>query len=177
MCFVPQLSSINNGFFARDYIALACTPYLKFYETPSRELYEKIDDIAKDFNAETLLNRSMLELSGGEQQIISIIKALVQDSPIIVLDEPTSALDYGNQGKFLECVKRLKNLGKTIIMTSHNPNHARMLNCNVCVLQNKTVSYYGNADEIITEKMLSDVYGGAYEITCSENGLKNSVWK
>ena len=177
ICFVPQLSAINTGFLARDYIALASTPYLKFYESPSKVVYQKIDEYATEFNASNLLNRSMLELSGGEQQIVSIIKALVQDSPIIVLDEPTSALDYGNQGRFLEYVKKLQSLNKTIIMSSHNPNHALLLNCNICVLKNKTISYYGNANDIINEQMLTEVYGGAYEIVQCANGLKNSIWK
>lgn len=176
VCFVPQLSAINNNFLARDYIALACTPYLRFYESPSREVYEKIDRLAEDFSAIDLLNRSMQELSGGEQQLISIIKALAQDSPVIVLDEPTSALDYGNQGRFLEYVKKLKMLGKTIIMSSHNPNHAFILKGRVCVIQEGTITYNGLADDIITEQMLNDIYNAEFRIMKDELGNKSSIW-
>lgn len=177
ICFVPQLSSITNNFLARDYVALACTPYLRFYETPGRAVYEKIDILAKEFDASSLLNRSMQELSGGEQQLISIIKALAQDSPIIVLDEPTSALDYGNQGKFLEYVKKLKSLGKTIIMSSHNPNHAFILKSKVCVIQDGSITYNGMADDIITEQMLEDVYKSRFCIMQDGGNIKSSVWR
>lgn len=176
VCFVPQLSAINNNFLARDYIALACTPYLRFYESPSREVYEKIDRLAEDFSATDLLNRSMQELSGGEQQLISIIKALAQDSPVIVLDEPTSALDYGNQGKFLDYIKKLKLLGKTIIMSSHNPNHAFILKSKVCVIQNGITTYNGLADDIITKQMLKDVYNANFRILKDDQGIKSIIW-
>lgn len=177
VCFVPQLSTINNGFLARDYIAFACTPNLKFYESPGLEVYKKIDKLAVEFGAVNLLNRPMCELSGGEQQIISIVKALAQDCPMIVLDEPTSALDYGNQGKFLEYIKKLKMLGKTIIISSHNPNHALILDSKICVLQNKKIEYLGKASEIISEEMLSRVYGGTYSLIRDESGKFYCTWK
>ena len=77
------------------------------------------------------LDKNIGEVSGGERQIIFIACALIQDTPIILLDEPTSALDIKNQNKVLTVLKEISKEGKTIILSSHNPNHALFLDSNV----------------------------------------------
>ena len=66
------------------------------------------------------------ELSGGEQQRISMAAALANDAPIILADEPTGELDTTNAKIVVEyLVKISRDLGKTIIMVTHDPNVAR----------------------------------------------------
>jgi len=66
------------------------------------------------------------ELSGGEQQRISMAAALANDAPIILADEPTGELDTTNAKIVVDyLVKISRDLGKTIIMVTHDPNVAR----------------------------------------------------
>jgi len=66
------------------------------------------------------------ELSGGEQQRVAMAAALANDAPIILADEPTGELDTTNAKIVVDyLVKISRELGKTIIMVTHDPNVAR----------------------------------------------------
>lgn len=51
----------------------------------------------RQLNIEKLAQKSFKEISGGEQQLVIIARALVQQTKILIMDEPTSSLDFGNQ--------------------------------------------------------------------------------
>ena len=67
---------------------------------------------------QTLIGEGGNSLSGGEKQRISIARAFLKDSPIIILDEATSALDANNEHAFFEAIDELIK-GKTVIMIAH----------------------------------------------------------
>ena len=60
-------------------------------------------------------------LSGGEKQRCAIARAIVNNPEIILCDEPTANLDYDNSIIFIETLKILKDLNKTIIVATHDP--------------------------------------------------------
>ena len=57
--FVPQTINLVNDFYVRDYIALGLNPRLKFYESPSEELYKKVDEISNSLNMQNIVNKRM----------------------------------------------------------------------------------------------------------------------
>ncbi len=107
----------------------------------------------------SLLQRPFQTLSGGETQLVAIAKALVQDTEIMVLDEPTAALDLKNQEKVLRLIQELQAMGKTILLTAHNPDFAFILNSKVCMLKEGRVCCAGSANQCITPETLRQVYG------------------
>jgi len=62
------------------------------------------------------------QMSGGEQQRVSIARAMVKQPPVILADEPTGALDHKNATQVLECLTRLQQqIGTTVIVATHDP--------------------------------------------------------
>jgi len=86
-------------------------------------------DIIKDLGLEDKLSKYPNELSGGEQQRVSIARALAKKPTVLFLDEPTGALDEETGRKILEYLLKLKDKSHfTIIMVTHNENIAELAN-------------------------------------------------
>jgi ABC-type multidrug transport system fused ATPase/permease subunit len=87
-------------------------------------------------------------LSGGQRQRIAIARAIVRNSPILVLDEPTAALDPQSEHLVIEALHRLMR-GRTVIMIAHRMNTLVGAD-EIVVLQNGMVAEQGGYDELIS---------------------------
>ncbi len=85
------------------------------------------------------------ELSGGEQQRVSIARALAKQPRVLYLDEPTGALDEATGRLVLELICKLqKEMGFTMVMVTHNQNIAQMANTVISMNSGKIVEQYHN---------------------------------
>lgn len=66
------------------------------------------------------------QLSGGEQQRVSIARAIVGTPPVLLADEPTGNLDYDNSQQVIKILKKLNSIGITVIITTHDEHLVRM---------------------------------------------------
>ena len=80
------------------------------------------------------------ELSGGQQQRVAIARALVQDPAFVLADEPTGNLDKESGLNILNILKELNNQGKTVIMITHNQEHANMFEKVIELVDGKVVN-------------------------------------
>ena len=102
----------------------------------------------------TIVKEGGSSLSGGEKQRISIARAILKDSPIIILDEATSALDAENEHDILAAIDELTK-NKTVIMIAHR------------------IPSVKKADHIIAIRDGYIVQEGTHEELISENGMYN----
>lgn len=158
IAYVPQDISSDNDFSVSNYLSFGRMNTIKFYSSPQKSDFEKVTAIAKELNIEQLLDKKMNELSGGQRQLVVIARAVIQDAEIIIMDEPTSSIDYQYLDKVIKYLRTLKERGKTIILSCHNPNIPLLLNSNVIVLEQGNIQMQGAARHILTLKSMKEIY-------------------
>ncbi|MBO4351972.1 MAG: ABC transporter ATP-binding protein [Eggerthellaceae bacterium] len=107
---------------------------------------------------EQLADVAYTQLSGGQQQMVLIARALTQQSDILIMDEPTASLDFGNQQLVLSRMRVLSEMGKAVIMVTHDPDHALFCADRVVVMEQGVVIAEGTPDDCITTDMLRRIY-------------------
>jgi iron complex transport system ATP-binding protein len=159
VAYISQNTIINIDYTVLEFILFGRNCHLAFGSSPNFKDYEIAKSNARKVGISHLLSKDINKLSGGERQLAFIARALTQESKIIVMDEPTASLDYGNQLRLFEIIVDLKEKGKTIVFTTHNPEHVKLLNCDVAIINDGRIYCTGKANEIVTKDMLKELYG------------------
>ncbi len=82
---------------------------------------ERSEELLTQLKLEKRVDHPPEQMSGGEQQRVAIARALINDPQIVIADEPTSNIDAESIQILLEILTDLRNKGKTIIISSHDP--------------------------------------------------------
>ena len=159
MGYVPQISTLAFSYTVRDYVVMGRAPHLGLLKVPGEAEYALADEVMDDMGISHLSDKIYSNISGGERQQAQIAKVLAQKTEIILLDEPTNHLDYGNQLKIIKEISKLaKEHDLAILMTSHMPDHAMLLNSKVGILDNTGHMEVGTPDNMISEDSLRRLY-------------------
>lgn len=172
--YVPQVHVPAYPYTVRDFTVMGRTPYIGAFSKPKKEDYEVADNALKRMNIYHLRDKAYTEISGGERQQVTIARALTQQPQIILLDEPTAHLDYGNQYRVVQMIKELSKEGYALIMTTHNPEHAVILDGKVAILDKNGVLGVGSAKDTLNGQTLSNLYGLEIK-TVYDNDAKRNI--
>jgi iron complex transport system ATP-binding protein len=143
----------------REYVFLGRAPYLNLLGRMGPEDTRALEMALADVDLAGKASKSVRALSTGERQLASIARALVQDPEILLLDEPTSHLDLANTRRVLGVLNRLRKKGKTIVLTTHDPNTAAALADEIVLLRCGRVVAAGPPVSVLTVEMLGLAYG------------------
>ncbi len=114
---------------------------------------------------ETLIGERGLTLSGGQRQRLGIARAIMRNSPVLILDEPTAALDREAEEHVMEALERLMQ-GRTAIMIAHRLNTLRRAH-KVIVLQDGLVAEEGSPEHLLES-------GGVYARLLQEQQARSA---
>jgi len=107
---------------------------------------------------ETLVGERGMSLSGGQRQRLGIARALIRNSPVLILDEPTAALDNEAEERVIEALERLMK-GRTVVMIAHRLATLRSAD-KLIVLKDGSVSEEGTHEYLLS---LGGVYAGLHD--------------
>ncbi|MGO4374779.1 ABC transporter ATP-binding protein, partial [Paenibacillus sp. MCAF20] len=128
----PQSGALFDLLTVQENLDLFASFYPK--ATPTAEVLEMI-------NLTDQRNKHVKKLSGGQRQRLAIGLAMINDPTVIFLDEPTTGLDPQARRNIWDIILKLKELGKTTILTTHYMEEAEKLSDRVCIVdQGKIVS-------------------------------------
>jgi iron complex transport system ATP-binding protein len=147
-----------------DVAVMGRTPHLSFFGAPSSKDVAIAIEALDRVGMLHLKDRPYTDLSGGERQLVLLSRTLVQRPEIVLLDEPTSHLDFKNQVQCLRAVGGLAAKGVTMIMTTHDPNHAFLFPGRAVLMSRGESLAAGPAADIITGAALSAAYGIPIEV-------------
>ena len=159
IAYVPQLHEPPFAFTVLDVALTGCASRLGLFGSPPAAERARAAAALERLGISHLAERPFNELSGGEQQMTLIARALVQDGAILVMDEPAAALDLRNQATVLATVRSLADEHHGVVMTSHNPDHAFMVASRAVLLTRERRILTGPVDEVLTEENLREAYG------------------
>ena len=127
------------------------------------EFLEKVGLPASDY-----ADRKPHELSGGEQQRVGIVRAMIGEPKILLMDEPFSALDAISRKQLQALTKDLhKEFGMTTIFVTHDTDEALKLGDRIAVLEEGEIVQVADSKTILAQPandFVADLFGGAHHV-------------
>ena len=143
--YIPQLHYPAFNYSVFDMVLMGTAHRVSAMASPGEAEKDKTRAALLQMGIEGLSERSYNHLSGGEQQLVLIARALAQEARILILDEPTASLDFGNRIRVLAKIRELAGKGYTVIQSTHDPENAFMYSDRVLAVKDGRVIAEGNA--------------------------------
>jgi ABC-type multidrug transport system fused ATPase/permease subunit len=121
---------------------------------------------------DTLVGERGVTLSGGQRQRIGIARAVVRNSPILILDEPTASLDTESEKIVMEALEKLM-IGRTVITIAHRLSTIRDAD-KILVVNGGLIAEQGSHEELMEK---GDMYADLYNVqTWADPSFQKTVW-
>ena len=162
--WVGQHGRYNMPMTVREYIALAA------FVQKGRLNHEWADELLNYFDLAALAEKRIGRLSGGEQQRANIIRALLQNAPVLLLDEPCNHLDIRHQHRLMQYLVRHKSRASSV-MVLHDLNLAARYAEHIVLMDKGKIIAAGNAAAVMRPDLLEAVYGWPIRRCQDEEGI------
>ena len=119
---------------------------------------ERLDEALRLCSIYHLKGRPFNELSGGERRLVMFASAVYQDADIMLMDEPTTFLDVDKELLIFQIIRKIRDMGKTVVIVLHDISDLYNLCDNVILVRNGSIISQGTPGETFTESRLKNVY-------------------
>jgi iron complex transport system ATP-binding protein len=170
---VPQSAEVALGFTVREVVMMGRAPYQGAWMVASDQDEEVVERTLAACDLETLRDRRVDTLSGGEQQRVAIARALAQEAKVLVLDEATVHLDVRHFIALSELVHRqVRERGLACLMVLHDLNAAAQYADRVALMKAGRLVAHGTIEQVMTYRRLKEVFEA--ELFVGVNELDNA---
>ena len=159
VAYIPQAHSPAFNYSVLDMVLMGTSARVGALSGPGKREVASAMDALELTGIADFSKRDYLRLSGGEQQLVLIARALAQDARVLIMDEPTSSLDFGNQVRVMRLVRALADKGYTILQATHNPNQACQFSDRILAMKDGLILAQGEPREVFNAALVSSLYG------------------
>jgi ABC-type Mn2+/Zn2+ transport system ATPase subunit len=161
--YVPQKLHIESSLplTVRDLLGLAMQQWRPIFLGFRKKLAAQMSAMLREVGAdESLLDKPMEKISGGEQQRVLLALALQPAPELLLLDEPAAGIDFQDQEKFYDLICRVnRERGTTIVLVSHDVSMVSKHAHHVLCIKDGLVHCQGTPQEINTPQTLQQIFG------------------
>jgi iron complex transport system ATP-binding protein len=158
IAYVPQTHYPSFNYSAFDMVLMGTAAQGREWAQPNESQKQNAAAAMERLGIIRFADRGFRQLSGGEQQLVLIARALAQKATLLVMDEPTANLDYGNQIRVLTQIKELSRSGYGVLLSTHNPDHAFLFADRVLALHDSRLAASGPPAAVLTEELIKRLY-------------------
>ena len=165
LAVVPQTRQMGGAYSVEQAVMMGRTAYMSWLGRESQADQAAVDAALAQTQLKEFRNRSIAQLSGGEQQRVLLARALAQSTPVLLLDEPTNHLDLKHQTNLLSLIKKLTQEKElAVLMAVHDLNLVSFFADKVALLINGELKTFGTPQGVITTETISEAYQTPVEI-------------
>lgn len=155
LCFVPETKDLFGDLSVADNVTLGATVLAR------AERKAAVDDALEVFTEmHGWLGRKASQLSGGQQQMVAIARALAGRPRVIILDEPTLGLSVGAVGRLADALRQLQEREITMVMAEQNVALVRSLCDHVLLIANGSVTGSGRTRDVLQDSSVQATFLG-----------------
>ena len=160
LAVVPQIAEVALGFRVREVVAMGRAPFQSGLLAESAEDRVHVADALARCDLADKAERAVDTLSGGEQRLVAIARALAQGATTLLLDEPGAHLDVRHaQSVYMLLRDEVDRRGLACVSVLHDLNAAAQYADRVVLLKDGAVLAAGTVDEVMTYRKLGDTFG------------------
>jgi iron complex transport system ATP-binding protein len=165
LAVVPQRVEVAFGFRVEQVVMMGRSPHQGGLQLASARDAAAADDAMARTGITHLRRRAVAELSGGEQKLVALARALAQSPEILVLDEPSAHLDARHAVSLFELLAaEVRERGLACLAIAHDLNLAAAFADRVVLLHEGEVRASGPVEEVMSRENLTGVFGLELEV-------------
>ncbi len=153
-----------------EIVASGRVPFANRFFRLDEEDQQSIRRVTEKLSLTPFMSRMFSTLSDGEKQRVMIARALVQESPVLLLDEPASHLDLPAMAEIFARLKSIARDGKTVLFSTHRFDFIFDL-ADYLILLDNGKAYAGTPDEILGSGKFRQVFSGDFLIFDERNKI------
>jgi iron complex transport system ATP-binding protein len=176
LAYVPQLNPLTFPFTALEVVLAGRSPHVPRFQFENRHDFEKAWTALETVGAAHLAQRPVMELSGGERQLVVFARAIAQAPECLLLDEPSASLDLKHRAELIRNLVRLRDrMNLTVLLVTHDVPLLDESFDVVFAMRAGAILSKGKPSEILTSEVLSPVYEDPYLQSRNVEG-RTFVW-